>query len=299
MNRALAGYACVLALSCTAIPAGNETAMSERRSTREEAGAGETAETQADSGGMERAGSRSNAMPAANSGANAVPTIDAGTSRGRCPAGACFPGGVCNPNATGFTCDCDHGFEGTGTMNCVNPDDCPSNACTPGGSCVDGLDDYSCKCESGFSGTGTRNCANVDECHPDACGAWGKCIDKLNDYECMCDWPNPKDKKRCPFRDDGDSVYDSRTGQSWQKSHRVVPPAEQNDVKSNRAYCENLTLEGTTWRLPALIEAQAMEDIMGPGCYAVWDFQAPNDQPASYCCTCSPSAERQIRCIQI
>ncbi len=125
-------------------------------------------------------------LGAASCGGNSPPADhDPCDGAGCGPAGNCDNApcahGACTATSSGFTCDCDDGFEGT-TCN-VNIDDCATSLCAHG-TCVDGIATSTCSCDNHWSGAlcdiPVESCADAPCVH-------GVCTDTSTDYICSCD----------------------------------------------------------------------------------------------------------------
>ncbi|GFO32178.1 fibropellin-1, partial [Plakobranchus ocellatus] len=100
-----------------------------------------------------------------------------------CFSDPCYNGGTCRNGATGYTCNCLPGYDGSRCQH--DKDDCVSSPCKNGGLCEDHLLGYTCSC-TGYTG---NNCeTEIDECIFSNCTNPGslRCQDKLNGYECVC-----------------------------------------------------------------------------------------------------------------
>jgi hypothetical protein len=146
-----------------------------------------------------------------------------------CLGNPCAPGGSCVDGIGTYSCTCGAGYSGTGTKSCLNINDCSANACTPGGSCVDGVASYSCTCNSGFSGTGTKQCTNIDDCPANACAPGGRCLDGINSYSCQCSGPPGPQANTCPYSDGGDGTIYDSTTGTTWQKTRVTGIAPANN----------------------------------------------------------------------
>ena len=101
------------------------------------------------------------------------------------------------------------------------PEDPASDPCFPGGACKNSTSGFSCECEPGYDGSGTKSCVNHDDCPPGVCMPFGRCMDGLGTYRCLCTTvnPPPPDRQSCPYQADPDqSLHDATTGLTWSRS---------------------------------------------------------------------------------
>ncbi|KAK0393458.1 hypothetical protein QR680_000221 [Steinernema hermaphroditum] len=139
------------------------------------------------------------------------------------PFKPCGKNAECVPNASGFTCHCNLGYQGEdcsvdidecekGTHNCQNgatcvnvdgsyycqckdewlgehcdikKDACEHNRCTDGATCVSTVGGYRCACPPGKIGT---HCTLNDPCLKNPCGMDGHCLanETNGKFECAC-----------------------------------------------------------------------------------------------------------------
>lgn len=117
-------------------------------------------------------------------GANGCDDID------ECSDGTagCDVNATCTNTPGGFTCTCNDGYMGDGTV-CANTDECLKmlDLCDPNAFCMDAEGTYGCTCNAGFSGDGFT-CTDIDECATgaDACDANATCTNIEGGYLCAC-----------------------------------------------------------------------------------------------------------------
>jgi hypothetical protein len=105
-----------------------------------------------------------------------------------CSTNPCQNSGVCNLDASGYTCDCPTGYDGfvcQFDIDACDPDPCQNTAtCTsviPQGSNVA---THTCDCPTGYTGT---NCEeDINECDPDPCQNGATCTEGIGEYTCDC-----------------------------------------------------------------------------------------------------------------
>ena len=90
------------------------------------------------------------------------------------------------PNVT--NCNCDIGFEGNVTTECLNIDECVTNttACGLNTKCTDSVGSFTCSCLTGFYDQG-HDCGNIDECTDTTICVNSQCNDTFGSYSCICD----------------------------------------------------------------------------------------------------------------
>jgi hypothetical protein len=79
----------------------------------------------------------------------------------------------CVPSETGFTCVCQHGFDGDGIVACNDVDECAAkpDRCGPRIGCSNTLGSYECPCAEGFHYEGFDVCAaDTPDCTTDILG---------------------------------------------------------------------------------------------------------------------------------
>ena len=94
-----------------------------------------------------------------------------------------------------FTCTCNSGYEGDGTL-CVDTNECnEANDCHTEATCTNFDGDYSCACNSGFEDSVVPDkrsghlCTDVDECIrlTDNCREHSTCHNNVGGFTCPCD----------------------------------------------------------------------------------------------------------------
>ncbi|GAB6022819.1 NEL-like 2 (chicken) [Chamberlinius hualienensis] len=122
----------------------------------------------------------------------------------------CTQGHKCHVNATcvnmrtGYTCQCNEGFEGDGHQ-CHDVDECANEGghnghhCQKNTVCVNGWGSYSCECVSGYVRVDAFNCAEHDECRSGAhqCHSDATCINTAGSYHCRCNFGYQGDGFNC------------------------------------------------------------------------------------------------------
>lgn len=94
----------------------------------------------------------------------------------------------CADTDSGYTCTCEEGFVGDGTL-CSDLDECALNTddCGELAQCSNRPGGYSCSCNPGYQGDG-RSCADIDECQSSsACDPHARCENQVGSYQCACE----------------------------------------------------------------------------------------------------------------
>ncbi|XP_075903434.1 uncharacterized protein LOC142902350 [Nelusetta ayraudi] len=100
----------------------------------------------------------------------------------------CHPLAKCYQHQGSFYCQCQVGFEGSGT-ECRDLDECEqSQVCPSFSHCVNTNGSYMCECLDGFQRNGTQ-CQDSDECATGdfTCPLNSTCTNTVGNYECTCD----------------------------------------------------------------------------------------------------------------
>ena len=98
---------------------------------------------------------------------------------------SCDSNAVCTDKDDGFSCTCNQGYSGDGTL-CTDVDECLANTddCSLDASCTNTLGSFTCECQTGFTGNGTT-CDNIDECQQaSTCATDNFCVDTNGSYKC-------------------------------------------------------------------------------------------------------------------
>lgn len=104
-----------------------------------------------------------------------------------CKADSCT-NGMCVNGTNTFTCMCNSGYDGTGTMACTKHLWCPATGACANGMCVEGASDYSCMCNPGYDGTGSKACTLHDICQTNhgGCSSLATCTNIVGGRTCKC-----------------------------------------------------------------------------------------------------------------
>lgn len=200
-----------------------------------------------------------------------------GSSEESCPVNArCVDDGE-------ILCACDEGYRDEAGI-CIPPVGCPAGACNPGGRCVTSNSDYNCECNEGFEGTGTKACISVaDACAQILnCPREYPCIGQAGNYTCRgqwAEWPMPDthpDAKVAPqytLSADGLTILDEVTKLVWEATPPPIIPTCTGGVDGGGRnacesysevvrYCDGLQLAGLSdWRVPSKIELESLLDF--------------------------------------
>lgn len=180
-------------------------------------------------------------------------------------------------------CVCDSGYRDQSGL-CVRAVTCPAGACTPGGRCLANASGYTCMCDDGFQGSGTSACVSASDACAEAlsCEQEYESVGKAGDYTCrgqFADWPMPdtlpdsKVAAKYTVSVDGQTIVDEVTKLIWQATVPGLIPGctgrIDQDVGLNRcatvgeatSYCFRLSIGGfSDWRVPTKIEMESLLD---------------------------------------
>ena len=105
-----------------------------------------------------------------------------------CLGNPCDGNAKCSNNAGSYSCACNSGFSGNGTV-CQDIDECTTNqhSCDANAACSNTIGSYSCACNTGYSGNGTV-CQDIDECatNQHSCDANAACSNTAGSFSCNC-----------------------------------------------------------------------------------------------------------------
>ena len=105
-----------------------------------------------------------------------------------CLGNPCDGNATCSNNAGSYSCACNSGFSGNGTV-CQDIDECTTgqHSCDANAACSNTIGSYSCACNTGYSGNGTV-CQDIDECttNQHSCDANAACSNTIGSYSCAC-----------------------------------------------------------------------------------------------------------------
>ncbi|XP_028410339.1 adhesion G protein-coupled receptor E2-like isoform X2 [Dendronephthya gigantea] len=101
---------------------------------------------------------------------------------------SCHSQATCRNDTGSYTCICNYGFSGNGTI-CEDVDECAlgTHQCPSQNSCNNTIGSYVCTCGEGFTGN-TTICEDKDECAlgNHACHSQATCNNTIGSYTCSC-----------------------------------------------------------------------------------------------------------------
>ncbi|MEM9693534.1 MAG: EGF domain-containing protein, partial [Myxococcota bacterium] len=111
----------------------------------------------------------------------------------------CGANATCTDVIDGWTCACDPGYAGDGTM-CTDIDECgeATDRCSSDATCTNTVGGHTCECDAGFTGDG-RVCTDIDECADGSagCDTNATCTNLPGTFSCACNPDFEGDGQSC------------------------------------------------------------------------------------------------------
>lgn len=112
--------------------------------------------------------------------------------------GICDIRAQCNNTDGNYTCQCLHGWSGSG-QQCQDVDECSTglHSCHPRAACTNTNGSFTCRCKAGFMGDGYK-CVDINECQTQHdCSFLAMCHNSPGSYNCICKEGLTGDGRRC------------------------------------------------------------------------------------------------------
>ncbi|XP_065071781.1 uncharacterized protein LOC135696328 isoform X2 [Rhopilema esculentum] len=181
----------------------------------------------------------------------------------RTGAHSCHPKANCINTVGSFSCKCNAGFSGDGTV-CTDIDECSTggHGCHPNAICTNNFGSFSCQCNAGFSGDGTV-CTDIDECstgshgcHPNAI-----CTNNVGSFSCKCNAGFSGDGTVCTDIDECNAGLHNCHHYTGSKCNNTIGgfwcECFPNHLKIGKACLENVAVKKTSSQSSTFTDSQA------------------------------------------